>query len=46
MCQFIDDFWVKIIEIRLKMIQKKKKKMKMIVKKIHRNELLCKSNEV
>ena len=25
MCQFIDDFWVKIIEIRLKMIQKKKK---------------------
>ena len=36
MCQFIDDFWVKIIEIRLKMIQKKKKKkMKMIVKKIH-----------
>lgn len=26
MCQFIDDFWVKIIEIRLKMIQKKKKK--------------------
>ena len=35
MCQFIDDFWVKIIEIRLKMIQKQKKKMKMIVKKIH-----------
>ena len=35
MCQFIDDFWVKIIEIRLKIIKKKKKKMKMIVKKIH-----------